>query len=151
VILDSTCSDLKRWPENADIRMDIKPEVKPDIVADAKHLPFRERVFDKIYCDPPHLIRNDESSWNPMYLRYGFFKSREDWLIFRVRTNIGFARCLKKDGVLHYKITDGKEKRVTKLRDLQTMTNFMVCSDTPRKVSAPWSGNTAHFLEMQPV
>ena len=37
-----------------DVRVDIDPSVNPDIVADIENIPFEERSFDTVYCDPPY-------------------------------------------------------------------------------------------------
>jgi hypothetical protein len=157
MILDSTCSTLKRWPQFADVRMDIKPEVKPDLVADAKHLPFQDHIFDEIYCDPPHLIRKDLEKWgdwgskrNKDLMRFGAFKTRPDWISFLYRVNNEFKRTLTNNGHLHFKVADGKDDKVTKLRDLDLLTNFLTERDESFPSKAPWSKNTTHFLEMKP-
>lgn len=62
MILDATCSFYRNWPLHATLRMDNRAIVGPDIVADAQFLPFRDGVFDQIYCDPPHMVRKDPSS-----------------------------------------------------------------------------------------
>jgi hypothetical protein len=36
-----------------DLLVDIKSEMSPNIVADVKHLPFREHSFDTVICDAP--------------------------------------------------------------------------------------------------
>lgn len=36
------------------LRVDLKRSVKPDIIADAHHLPFRDKIFDVVICDPPY-------------------------------------------------------------------------------------------------
>ena len=64
VILDATCSyGMKRrprgvrWPQHATVRIDIRPEVKPDYIMDNANLEFPDDCFDRIYYDPPHVIR----------------------------------------------------------------------------------------------
>jgi hypothetical protein len=41
------------YSDLGDIKLDIDPETQPTIVADIHHLPFRDRVFDTLICDPP--------------------------------------------------------------------------------------------------
>lgn len=39
------------------IKIDLEyknPNVHPDVVCDAQKLPFKENIFDRIYCDPPY-------------------------------------------------------------------------------------------------
>ena len=44
--------------ETGDVRADIVRSVKPTIMADVKCLPFRERSFDTVICDPPYNYYN---------------------------------------------------------------------------------------------
>lgn len=37
-----------------DVRADVDTSHNPDIVADLHNLPFKERSFDTVYCDPPY-------------------------------------------------------------------------------------------------
>ncbi len=118
MILDATCSFARIWPKHATIRIDIRPETNPDIVMDAKALEFPDNTFDEIYCDPPHLFRKGEHKTEAQtrrlsgrtspgfWKRYGSWESKEQWDEFVERTNIEFSRVLKKDGILHYKLTD---------------------------------------------
>lgn len=150
MILDATCSFGRIWPRHATIRIDIRPEVKPDIVMDARQTNFPNAYFDEIYCDPPHLIAGRELDLtkinnarrlsgryksSSMMERYGYWKFRDDWLDFVKDTNIEFARILKPNGILHYKITDGATKKgntggATHLTELVSlMDNFKVVND----------------------
>src|SRR2546428_12542805 len=106
MILDSTCSDKKIWPRFASLRMDIKREVNPDIIADASWLPFRNRIFDAIYCDPPHMIKPDgeKGFWGKRgddMKRFGWWKTKSHWFKFLYLTNTEFLRCLKSSGFLY--------------------------------------------------
>jgi ubiquinone/menaquinone biosynthesis C-methylase UbiE len=46
LILDVGCGNRKM----GDINIDIRKEVKPDIVCDIHYLPFRNKIFDLVYC-----------------------------------------------------------------------------------------------------
>jgi hypothetical protein len=166
LILDSTCSYMhidfshgKRFPEFASIRMDKRRIVRPDIVADARFLPFREGVFDTIYCDPPHLfrknpdistlVRHNHSTGRvtpSSFERYSFWKSREEWYDFLERTDQEFARTLKPKGKLNYKISNGKSSGLTKLSDLDRMRHFEITRKIENSHSA--IGNEVYFLTM---
>jgi len=37
-----------------DLRVDVDPKMSPEIVADVKHLPFRDQAFETVICDPPY-------------------------------------------------------------------------------------------------
>ena len=128
------------------IFLDILPSVKPDIIGDAKYLPFRNSVFEKIYCDPPHLIRNDRKYWRKTYLRFGNWKNRVEWFRFLNRTNKEFARVLKPLGLLWYKIIDGKDYRVTKRKNLDFYENFELIEEKRQPTSAGWSTNICWHL-----
>lgn len=169
LILDATCSDKKLWPRYASIRMDIERSKNPDIVADAKHLPFRSAVFERIYCDPPHFIRADgafnpslrrfyasvnrgkyphEHFLNSMW-RYGAFKTEAQWKEFVRETDSEFARCLRTNGVLEYKVADGKHGRMTTLKDVQSMKRFTIIKD--RISLSPFGKTDIHWLTMKPA
>ena len=173
LILDATCSDKKIWPRNATVRMDVRREVNPDVVADARFLPFRDGAFEVIYCDPPHLI--DEDGWENdvpkfsrwfvsvnrhregfyhqhilhSYRRYGLWHSREEWLDFLAKTNIEFARILKLNGVLEYKIGETKAKgRSVKVSELEAA--YVDFEMTRRKVTESNVHNPTFWLTMKP-
>lgn len=153
--LDPTAGDrvIHRGNDTSNIIfLDKKIEVKPDINGDATILPFRNNVFTKIHCDPPHLIRNDVKHWSDYsggkgrYVRFGNFKNRNEWLRFLITTNREFARVLKSGGLLWYKIIDGKDRRVTKIVDLRFYENFEEVSREKQARRAGWSTNTCWHL-----
>lgn len=148
--LDATCGLRAMW-KGKDVSnlvfLDLKSEVKPTIVGDAKNLPFRESVFFKIHCDPPHLIRNDLKHWSKIWLRYGNFKNRNEWLRFLISINREFKRVLVSAGRLWFKVTNGKDRRVTNLVDLKYLDNFREVSKKEFKAKAPWSTNKTYEIE----
>jgi hypothetical protein len=160
MILDATCSDLKIWPKEASIRIDIDRNVKPDIVASASSLLFRDGVFDAIYCDLPHCIRSEghftgNGMWGSYHglQRFSFWKSKAEWLDFLRGTNVDFSRCLKEQGILHYKIasnTNG-DPRMVKLNDLELMDRFTTEEWRVTKSPTPWSTAFTHWLTMKPI
>ena len=82
-------------------------------------------------------------------LRFGAWKSREEWLEFIQRSNSEFARTLSSRGLLHYKIASGKDKRMTQISDMEGYSAF---KETRRKIlksRAPWSKNLTYFLTMR--
>lgn len=164
MILDATCSFAKIWPPHASIRMDKRREVKPDIVADARHLPFRDRIFQEIFCDPPHLIvkgtkeefyarmakfarRTGRAKWSN-FSRYGWWSSREEWLGFVKATGAEFARCIAKGGSLHYKITD---TNATTLADLEIMSNWQRQRQRQRRSKGKFRKRTVSFVVFAPT
>ncbi len=44
-----------------DVRFDCDPTVEPDFIGDAASLPFEDRLFDSVICDPPY---NGKLQWN---------------------------------------------------------------------------------------
>ena len=87
-----------------------------------------------------------------MLERYGWWKTREDWLDFARRTNEEFHRILRPDGLLFYKISDAP--RSTRLSELEeTATNFTI---TPTKPPTKSRGHheegatIVHWLTMKP-
>ena len=153
--LDACCGYKHMWKDkdiSNIIFIDVKREVKPTIIADAKHLPFRDKIFNKIYCDPPHMIRNDKEFCKvgkihyDYFEKYGNWKNRQEWIIFIAKTNIEFKRVLKDNGILWYKIIDGKDSRIIKLGDLNYMDNFKIINKSimnPEHIM-PWRKNITY-------
>lgn len=76
--------------------------VEPDIIADIKHLPFRDKIFNAIIFDPPHGSFNLESFLGVKYggLTINEFQHLVIW------ANIEFARVLIDGGVIFAKIME---------------------------------------------
>ena len=127
-------------------------------------MPFREAVFDKIYCDPPHMLnpKSDEVIKRMIavrrlrgrmsidsFTRYAWWNSESEWLDFVRSTDLEFFRTLKPSAELRYKITDGKSKGTTKLSDLSLMKHFRIIRDQ-QSPSLPFKRNIVHYLTMSP-
>jgi len=133
------------YPENGAVVNDLLLEVHPTVVGDFRQLPFADDSFDTIFFDPPHLIRNDVKNWNPMYLRYGNWKNRKEWIGALEKANLEFSRVLVPGGTLWTKTIDGKDYRVTKRQDLEAFTNFILIEEHEAPVKIPWSTNTTIY------
>ena len=145
------CCGLKVWKEGyGAITMDILSSVKPMVMGSMLELPFRDNTFDKIVCDPPHLIRNDPSSWvrkeGGCYVRYGRWKTLKEWQDALERMNQEFFRVLKPGADLLLKIVDGKDRRVTHYEDTFRLTNFQELKVEGHKAKAPWSSNLTLYI-----
>lgn len=73
--------------------------IDPDVVADFTALPFGDNRFSVVVFDPPHLIKQGDSSW--LAKKYG--KLRGDW---KQELRQGLAECfrvLKLEGTLIFK------------------------------------------------
>jgi hypothetical protein len=130
--LDATCSLKRRWPAEASVRVDIDPEARPDVRADATRLPFADRSFDRVYCDPPHFVRFDgDRAWQRQfhedrgkarakYTRFSAWPNRRAWRDFCTRSAAEFSRVLVAGGHLLYKVPDGSRshKRVIDYREV---------------------------------
>jgi len=159
LILDSTCSTLRAWPEQADVRIDISRKAHPDIVATACALPFADHVFDEIYCDPPHRVR--PFGRDRKYDRFTTWNRYANWRRFLVAVDREFSRCLKPTGLLHFKISDGAiaASHMIRKTDLAGLTNFVEVSDymVPSKGFYARSNqklgrrpSIVHFVTLQP-
>ena len=163
MILDATCSfrTKTRWPRFASIRIDIRAETRPDFVMDARTLKFPNAYFTEIYCDPPHLITKKVSPWLEQYRRlhgrigkmtmfthYGYWHSREEWLDFAEKSCREFYRCLKSNGLLHYKLTESKDMSP---QDILRLGLFIIIKHriTNSKSRMP-SRCKVHWLTMKP-
>ncbi len=125
LILDSTCSDKKIWPRFATFRIDIRRDVNPDICASAAYLPFRDSIFQEIYCDPPHRIKGNRNWKQIDYPRFSYWENESQWLSFIRLVNLEFTRVLVMKGRLHLKITKGSERgSVVKEKSTSELKNF---------------------------
>lgn len=76
-----------------------KLKIKPDIVADFRHIPFKDNSFYLVVFDPPHLKQAGETSY--MAKKYG--KLTNNW---KEDIRQGFKECmrvLKPNGTLVFK------------------------------------------------
>ncbi len=112
LVLDTTCSSKRNWPKRADIRLDISPDAKPDVLCDNSKLPFRDCVFDELYCDPPHAIGSSYSKLfarNPWMARFSFWKNKQELLDWLSDINVEFARIMKYNGKLFFKSSNSNK------------------------------------------
>lgn len=128
--------------------MDILPSVSPDVVGSFTSLPFRSNVFDSVWCDPPHLIRNDVKHWNSIYTRFGNYKNRREFEKTWLRMNTEFARVLVSNGVLVLKMIYGKDHRVPKRDDVEMFYSFDEVDRVEYPSRVGWSSNTTAWIRM---
>lgn len=128
--------------------MDLLHSVAPDVQGSFTKMPFRSATFDRIYCDPPHLIRNDVKNWNPAYVRFGNYKNRdvfeETWLALGDE----LRRVLRPGGIVTFKYIYGKDRRVPKREDTALLGMWEISRDEwPSKFK--WSTNTTAVVELR--
>jgi len=104
-ILDATCGQRLMWFDKSypdAVYIDIRPEVKPTIICDSAMLPFRDRCFDMVVFDPPHVRVGPNSA---MAVRYGVF---HHWEIRRLVYEgfREFDRVLVDGGIVLFKWND---------------------------------------------
>jgi hypothetical protein len=90
--------------------------VKPTVLADLKHLPFKDGVFEGIVCDPPHFACGIHSF---LRLYYGSWDHQEVKQSVKA-ANVEFARVLKDGHSLLLKIMPTDLETYQKL-----LTNFV--------------------------
>lgn len=154
LILDPCVGPGEWWKEQKGVHV-----IKCDKIATCSNLvistmialPFAEGTFDEIWCDPPHLIRNDLSHWNKSYLRYGNWRNRREWEHALRGMNTEFRRVLRDTGLLYMKIISGPDRRVTKEADLSLMTNFCIEDKEVWPSGAGWSNNVSILAKMSPL
>mgnify|MGYP000880626984 CR=1 FL=1 len=74
-------------------------EINPDIICDFTKLPFKNKKFNMVVFDPPHLIHGGQNSW--LVKKYGILP--KDW---QETIKKGFDECwrvLKPKGCLIFK------------------------------------------------
>ena len=169
LVLDATCSRGRKWPLQADVRIDILSSVLPDITADACNLPFKSGRFAEVYCDPPHMVAFDgDSSWKEDwearlprgFRRFSYWPNRAEWLTFLKRSGMEFHRVLIQGGTLHYKVPDGLRShgRMIDVSEVRSLPGFTVVSDVAvqsnsvlsrTNVKRMCSPTTIHYLTMR--
>jgi hypothetical protein len=111
----------------------------PQIVMDFCGLPFKDSLFDVVFFDPPHLIRNDVKHFNPAYKHFGNWKSRRQWENALDSVNIEFWRVTKPGARLYVKIIHGEDRRVTRLDDLERLSLWNEIDIDIRPSKVGWS------------
>ena len=145
--LDATAGE-KKWPEQADIRIDIAPR-SPDVIRmDATDLKFPDAYFDEIYFHPPYCI-------NPGRLRllgrWAFFFRKKEWRWFLVKTLAEFNRCLKPYGKLIYNVDEGRFYGMAHYKDVIGAAKFFgfeVEKDEKTPVTKPMGDTFRHILTL---
>lgn len=56
-------------PEVWGVRLDLRASQRPDVVADGRHLPFRDGAFDAVAIDPPYSVEYARSLYGTDYPR----------------------------------------------------------------------------------
>jgi len=108
--------DYNRTSDISQRVADVPVIIKPHILANMKYLPFKEKIFDVIICDPPHLIGTSGF----MVKQYGGWKDKNERIVTFYRANIEFARVLKDNGTVILKIMPDQVNSYEQL-----LTNFI--------------------------
>jgi hypothetical protein len=152
-VLDACCRVGAEWATSRRhdcVMSDSDIACRPAVVSDMRFLPFADESFEEIFFDPPHMIRNDK--WSTMYQKnwrgFGFWRSRAEWENALRLCDSEFARVIRPGGVLHVKILDGPDRRVTKRLDLELLASWRVASERREPPATPWSKAEVVFAEM---
>lgn len=112
-ILDATVNGRRFWKDSKRkiVGMDIDPQHKPDVLADNRRMPFRNRCFDVVVYDPPHVPNQGKDKSKDFNSRFG--------LVLKSSSANGYNfshlyppfvaeayRVLRPEGVLLCKIAD---------------------------------------------
>lgn len=141
--LEPCCGHRRAWHRDKPSRTtfgDVAIGVRPEIVMDFARLPFRDRAFDLVFFDPPHLIRSEK--WNQLsdrYLHFGHWETRAQWEAALDAVNDEFHRVTRGAARLFVKIIDGPDRRVTKLADLDRLTRWRRIEISLKPSPIPWS------------
>jgi SAM-dependent methyltransferase len=112
-ILDATLNRGRFWRGSGRrvIGMDIEPGHRPDVVADNRRMPFKDRCFDVVVYDPPHIPNQGKDQSKDFNSRFGLvLKSPADNGYNFTHLYPPFVReayrVLKPEGILLCKIAD---------------------------------------------
>jgi SAM-dependent methyltransferase len=112
-ILDATVNVRRFWKGSRRkvIGLDIDPKFKPDVVGDNRNMPFKDRCFDVVVYDPPHVPNQGKDLSKDFNDRFG--------LVLKSPAASGYNfshlyppfvaeayRVLKPEGILLSKIAD---------------------------------------------
>lgn len=75
VFMDKRCGKFYSHTPNGHKDQKRRILVQPNVVAEWKHAPFKDGVFDMVIFDPPQIIRNEGSTPSGMAAKYGMFYS----------------------------------------------------------------------------
>jgi SAM-dependent methyltransferase len=113
LILDATVNAGRFWKGTSRkvIGIDINPNVRPHLVADNCRMPFKDRCFDVVVYDPPHVPNQGKDKSKDFNTRFGLT------LKSNARTGYNLShlyppfvreayRVLRPEGILLCKITD---------------------------------------------
>jgi SAM-dependent methyltransferase len=72
-ILDATVNTGRFWLGNQRdiIGLDINPKFRPHVVADNRRMPFKDRCFDVVVYDPPHIPNQGRDKSKDFNTRFG--------------------------------------------------------------------------------
>jgi SAM-dependent methyltransferase len=113
LILDATVNGGRFWEgsQRRVIGMDIDPTHQPEVVADNRQMPFRDKCFDVVVYDPPHVPNQGKDQSKDFNTRFG--------LVLKSSATTGYNfnhlyppflaeayRVLKPEGILLCKIAD---------------------------------------------
>lgn len=122
------------------------------IVGDMTDMPFADGLFDEIWCDPPHLVRNDIAKWgNPKYFKFGYWPTRKIMEQSLEGMAAEFHRVTKPNAILIMKIISGssdKQRRCIGLADMFPFDVYWKTISIDREMSRfTWStAMTLHIL-----
>lgn len=73
LILDATANRGRFWNGSARkiITLDIDPRYQPHVVADNRQMPFKDRCFDVVVYDPPHVPNQGKDRRKDFNTRFG--------------------------------------------------------------------------------
>ncbi len=113
-ILDASVNSGRFWRgvgEWKPVGLDINPRFRPTVVGDNMAMPFRDRCFDVVVYDPPHIPNQGRDRQKDFNVRFGLVlkSSRDNGYNFSHLFSPFLReaqRVLTPDGVLFCKITD---------------------------------------------
>jgi hypothetical protein len=93
-ILDATVNGGRFWRggRHPVVGMDIEAKHRPDLVGNNTSMPFRDRIFDVVVYDPPHIPNQGRERISTRALVWSFDPRRRMDTVFPIHTRRSYAK-----------------------------------------------------------
>jgi hypothetical protein len=171
MILDATAANrtiykTKNDPNIIYLDMEKQLQIKPSIFADNTRTPFRDKVIDCIFYDPPHdfgappfdhTLKMDDTTRDfikhhpfcTTYYGWDKYKNQQELIIHIYKAQKEFHRILKDDGLLRFKWCEIKitlSRTLTLFEDWNVLMILNIADPTKT-----WGTKKAYWVDLTKV